>query len=165
MTETDPAELGLVAKLVMVVAIVLIVAGVLWHGLTVQTFERFWYDLIDRTTGPMKFRLILQPSMAAIAGIREGLKDARTGRSPYFMTILRNPQERVGRLREGLNATARILALGLVMDAIYQVLVLRTFYPFEALAVALLLAFVPYLIVRGLVVHLWRSTIFTLPKA
>jgi hypothetical protein len=59
-------------------------------------------------------------------------------------------------LREGLNATARIIILGLVMDAIYQVLVLRTFYPLEALVVALLLAFVPYLIVRGLVVRVWR---------
>ena len=36
----------------------------------------------------MKFRFILQPSMAAIAAIRDGLKDARTGRSPYFWAIV-----------------------------------------------------------------------------
>jgi len=33
------------------------------------------------------------------------------------------PRERAGRLREGLNATARIIALGLVMDVIYQAIV------------------------------------------
>jgi hypothetical protein len=53
-------------------------------------------------------------------------------------------------------ATARIILLGLVMDVIYQALVLRTFYPNEALIIALLLAFVPYLIIRGLVLRGWR---------
>jgi hypothetical protein len=159
MVETDQPELSLLAKLVIVAAIVLIVTGLLWRGVTVQAFARFWYNLVNRTTGPMKFRLILQPSMAAITGIRDGLQDARTGRSPYLMTLLASPHERVGRLREGLNATARIIALGLVMDTIYQLLVLRTFYPLEALVVALLLAFVPYLIIRGLILHAWRRRV------
>jgi hypothetical protein len=57
---------------------------------------------------------------------------------------------RTRRLNEGLNATARIiLLLGLVMDAIYQGIVLRRFYPAEAVIVALLFAFVPYVIMRG----------------
>ena len=73
------------------------------------------------------------------------------------MTLLRNPQERVGLLREGLNATARIILLGLVMDVIYQGLVFKTFFPNEALAIALLLAFLPYLIIRGLVLRLART--------
>ena len=76
----------------------------------------------------MRFRFILQPLMAAIAAILGGLKDARTGRSPYW-TMLGNPRERVERLEEGLNATGRIILLGLVMDAIYQIIVLKRFYP------------------------------------
>jgi hypothetical protein len=35
------------------------------------------------------------------------------------------------------------------MDAIYQSLVLKTFYPGEMVLVALLLAFVPYILLRG----------------
>ena len=35
------------------------------------------------------------------------------------------------------------------MDAIYQGIVLRRFYPGEAVIVALLFAFVPYVIMRG----------------
>jgi hypothetical protein len=73
------------------------------------------------------------------------------------MAMLRNPQKRLGRLREGLNATARIILLGLAMDSIYQVLVLKMFYPNEAVIVALLLAFVPYVIIRGLVARTWHS--------
>ena len=107
----------------------------------------------------MRFRFFLQPLMAAIAAIHDGRADARAGRSPYFVTVLRSPQERVGRLREGLNATARVILLGMAMDVIYQFLVFKTFYPDQALVVALLLAFVPYLIIRGLVLRVARSRI------
>ena len=134
----------------------LIVAGVLWHGITVGAFKRLWQNLVEEPTGPMRFRFILQPLMAAIVAIRDGRKDARTGRSPYFWTVLRKPQERVARLREGLNATARIFLLGIAMDAIYQVIVLKRFYPVEALIIALLLAFVPYLLIRGPVARIAR---------
>ena len=64
-----------------------------------------------------------------------------------------------GRLREGLNATARIILLGLVMDTIYQILELQTFHPNEALIVALLLVFAPYVVMRGVVARvagMWR---------
>jgi len=161
MSDATPQELGILAKLVLLLAVVLIVAGVVWHGVTSETLRRFWHDLVERPDAPMRCRFYLQPLMAAIAVIHDGREDARDGRSPYFMTVLRNPQERVGRLREGLNATARIILLGLVMDVIYQLLVLKTFYPNEALVVALLLAFVPYVIIRGLVLRIARSRIRT----
>ena len=159
MSNAAPQELGVLAKLVLLLAVVLIVAGVVWHGVTAESLRRFWHDLVERPDAPMRFRFVLQPLMAAFAAIHDGREDARAGRSPYFMTVLRNPQERIGRLRDGLNATARIILLGLTMDIIYQALVLRTFYPDEALVVALLLAFVPYLIIRELVVRIVRMRI------
>ena len=115
MTDADQ-ELGLLAKAVIVVAIVLFVMGFFWHGVSLKVVEQFWHDLIERPDGPMRFRFVQQPLMATIVAIRDGLKDARSGRSAYLATVLGNPQERVGRLREGLNATARIIALGLVID-------------------------------------------------
>jgi hypothetical protein len=141
-----------------VVAVALMAIGLLWHGIS---FAGFWHDLVERTTSAMKFRLILQPTMAAIVGIRDGVKYASHGRPPYFtVAALRHPHE-LGRMREGLlvglNATAKILVVGLIMDGIYQAWVVRTFYPFEALVVALLLAFVPYAIIRGLVVRVRRG--------
>jgi hypothetical protein len=157
MTDAAPPRLTLLAKLVVGVAVSFMLIGGLWHGIS---FARFWRDLVERTADAMKFRLALQPTMAAILAIRDGLKYASTGHPPYFTTkVLRDPRER-GRLREGLvvglNATAKILVVGLIMDGIYQACVLRTFYPFEALVVALLLGFVPYAIIRGLVVRMER---------
>jgi len=62
-----------------------------------------------------------------------------------------------------LNATARIILLGLVMDAIYQAVVLKRFYPAEAVIVALLFCFVPYVFVRGLATRIPRRWLGNAP--
>ena len=160
---TDPAteELGWLAKLVLVCLILLIIAGVAWYGVTFAIIRRIWQQLIERPSEPMAFRFVLQPLMAAIAAFLHGRRDARLGRAPYFWTVMSSRQERVARLREGLNATAKMIVLGLVMDSIYQVIVLKRFYPVEAVIVALLLGFVPYVIFRGVVtriVYQWRDS-------
>jgi hypothetical protein len=121
---------------------------------------RHWHDLIERPSGPMAFRFVLQPAMALIAAMKDGVKDAKTGRSPYFWTIVASPVERKARLREGLAATGRIIVLGLIMDTIYQFIIFKEFRPIEAIVVALTLAFVPYLLLRGPVARVygrWRS--------
>jgi hypothetical protein len=158
MTGEETQELGLLAKLVIVLGILLIVAGVFWHGVTLQVLQRIWHDLINRPSGPISFRFILQPIMAAIVAIHDGRKDVRTGRSPYLSVLTSSRAESIRRLREGLTATARIILLGLAMDLIYQALVFKTFYPVEALLIALLLALVPYLLIRGPVARVirWR---------
>jgi hypothetical protein len=115
-----------------------------------EILHRIWFDLIGRFGGPMSFRVFLQPTMALIFAIRDGVKDAKTNRTPYFWTITHGPKEkRRERLKEGVKATSRIFVLGIIMDVIYQIRVFHTFYPFEALDIAIILAFIPYLIFRG----------------
>jgi hypothetical protein len=43
------------------------------------------------------------------------------------------------------------------MDTVYQIIVLKRFYPTEAVGIAVLLAFVPYLVIRGPVARLARQ--------
>jgi hypothetical protein len=95
--------------------------------------------------------------MAAIAAIHDVVKLLRAGRAPTVQTVADTPGRRVQLLREGLNATARIILLGLAMDLIYQLLVFKAFYPVEALIIAVLLAFVPYLLVRVLLAPIARQ--------
>jgi hypothetical protein len=159
MTDAQPQsqELGLLARLVLICLIVLAAAGVIWYGVTISTIQRLWRQLIERPDGPMAFRFILQPLMAAIAAFLHGRKNARIGRTPYFWGMVSNRQERAERLRDALNATARIILLGLIMDAIYQIIVFGRFYPVEAVIIAVLLGFVPYLVFRGLVARILRT--------
>jgi hypothetical protein len=74
---------------------------------------------------------------------------ARTGRLPYLWTHVTNEADRGARLHEGLISTARIILLGLVMDSVYQFMMLKMFYPAESVIVALALAFLPYVLLRG----------------
>lgn len=117
---------------------------------------RLWMNIGDRVSGPMTFRLILQPAMAALLALRAGLKDAREGRQPYLWTALTDPAQRADLLREGWKAIARVFLLAVIMDVIYQWIVQRWVYPLEALIVAIVLAIVPYLLIRGPVTRLAR---------
>lgn len=110
---------------------------------------RFWDGLLGRVGGPMTFRLILQPTMAALLALRAGLKDARESRPPYLWTALTDPVQRAGLLREGWAGTARVFLLAVIMDIIYQLIVERWIYPGETVAIAVVLAILPYLLIRG----------------
>ena len=121
-----------------------------------EMLARVWEDLGARIGGPMTFRLLLQPLMAALLAIRAGLQDARDGQPPYLWTILTDPSRRAELLRHGWGAVARVFFLAVIMDAIYQVIVLRWIYPLELLVVAIFLAVVPYLLLRGPVNRLAR---------
>jgi hypothetical protein len=106
-------------------------------------------NVADRVGGPMTFRIILQPLMASLLAFRAGWKDAQTGRPPYFWTILTDPGQRTDLLREGWKSVARVFVLAIIMDVIYQLIVLQWVYPLELILVAILLAVVPYLLIRG----------------
>ena len=121
-----------------------------------EILTRFWEQLIAQPNGPLAFRLILQPIMASILAFRDGLKDAREGRPPYTWTLWTDPAYRASYLREGLKRISRVTIFALVMDAIYQFMVLRWFYPVEALVTAFVLAVLPYLLIRGPAARLAR---------
>lgn len=145
----DDHEHSVLAWAAAVVALVLAVLSIIWYGVSSEVLQCQWQDLTGRPGGAMSFRFFLQPAMAAIATTYDGIRDAQLGRSPYFWTIVKDPEKRAGRLREGWVSTARIMLLGIGMDAIYQLKEFGTFYPAEALLIALALAFVPYLLLRG----------------
>ncbi len=114
-----------------------------------ELITRGWDGLVARVGGPMTFRLIFQPAMAALLALRAGLKDAREGRPPYLWTILTDQEQRGDLLREGWKSIARVFVLAVVMDFIYEWIMGRRFYPLETLIVAIVLAVVPYLLLRG----------------
>lgn len=121
--------------------------------LLIRVFE----NLVGRVGGPLTFRLLLQPAMAIFFAIRDGRKDARDGRVPYFWAIFTQPLHRQELLHEGWKAVGKVFTIATVIDLVYQVIALRWIYPGEALIVAFLLACVPYLLIRGPVNRLVRQ--------
>jgi hypothetical protein len=139
----------ILARLAVVLVFAFAAGGLAWNGFSSEVRERLLQSMIDRPGATMNFRFILQPVAATVMAAIDGVRDARTGSSPYLLNLLTAPRDRRARLSEGLISTARINLLGLFMDVIYQLIEFRTLYPAEAAVVALLLAFVPYLLLRG----------------
>jgi hypothetical protein len=111
--------------------------------------SRVWNDLLGRIGGPLSMRLLLQPTMATIFAIRDGWKDAKTGKPPYFYTTFTDSDQRRALLTEGWHAVAKVFGLAIILDLIYQLIVFRWVYPLETLIVAFVLALLPYLLMRG----------------
>jgi len=123
-------------------------------------------NLIARVSGPMKFRLVLQPAMASIFAIRSGLADAKAGKAPYFWCLLSDPSQRVDMLKDGWKSIGKVFVLAIVLDVVYQIIELRFVYPGEAIIVAFVLAILPYLILRGFVTRVARpKNAETIPTA
>ena len=53
--------------------------------------------------------------------------------------------------RQGVNDVGKMLVVGVGLDAVFQLIALRTIYPGEAVLVGLLLVALPYQIVRTVV--------------
>ncbi len=112
-------------------------------------FTRVAHDLAGRLSGPLQFRLLLQPAMAVLFALRDGFHDAHDGKPAYFWSIFTNTARRRNLLREGWKAIGKVFTMAMIVDAVYQFIALRWFYPGEALIVAIVLAVVPYVLVRG----------------
>jgi hypothetical protein len=116
-------------------------------------------NLIDRVSGPLHFRFIMQPVMASIFAIVAGLRDAKAGKPPFLWTLLTAPAQRAALVKDGWKSVGKVFVLAIVLDVVYELNVENFVYPGEVLIVAFVLAIVPYVLLRGLVtrVAVWLA--------
>ncbi len=143
-------------RLILCLALVMLAAEVILHGVGPASLQRGWQNMLARPNQSLALRFLLQPAVSTTLAIRDGIRDARTGRSPYFWTMVSDPAQRSAHLREGIAAIGKIFLIAIALDVVYQILELKAFHPGEGLVVAILLAFIPYLALRGPVARLAR---------
>jgi hypothetical protein len=97
----------------------------------------------------MWIRLIIQPLVSLIIGLRAGISDARDGQPPFGWSVMTKHNQSHAQLKQARNSVARVFIVSLILDLIYQIWVLRWIYPLQAVFVASVLALLPYLLVRG----------------
>ncbi len=115
-----------------------------------ELLRQSFAELLGRVHGPLHFRLVIMPIVAASVAIRAGLRDAREGRRSFILAMLTAHGEERKRLRRSWRRDlGRVLIVGFAIDTVYQILVFRAFYPGQALIVTLVLAVVPYLLLRS----------------
>lgn len=118
--------------------------------------QAFLDDIPKRLTGPGRFRFILQPLLATILGIHSGLADVRAGRPPYLYGVLFHSELRRELIRETLATVTILVLMGILLDSLFQWLILGNSYLGAALIVGPVLIVTPYTIARGLANRLSR---------
>ena len=107
------------------------------------------HEIAARPEGPMALRFYLQPLMATLFAVRDGLRDARNGRPAYFWALFTDSTNRKELIHDGWRSIGKIFILAMVLDLVYQVIVLHGLRPLLTMLVATSLAIVPYLLLRG----------------
>ena len=126
----------------------------------IPSLSEFVDELVGRSAGPFKLRLLLQPLMSAFFAIRSarrGARAARTEATPSFPALLTDASRRRELLRETWRDVGRVFVLAVVLDLVYQIAVLRAFRPLEAAVMGVALAIVPYLLFREFVNRFLRT--------
>jgi len=119
----------------------------------------FFDALLARLQGPMNFRFLLQPLLAAFFAFRDARRDIREGLPPFFWTLFTDPEHRRYMLVSGWKSVCKVLIVAIVLDLVFQYRALRVFHPAVALLAGLVLALVPYLLVRGPLSRLMRRKV------
>lgn len=126
-----------------------------------EAIMRGWANFIARPSGPLHLRFFLQPAIGFIMALHAGVQDARAGRPPYLWAMFTDPDHRRDLLREGWKDMRTTFILALVLDAIYQVMSHQGIYLLELLFTTIVLAIIPYLILRGPINRIARCFIRT----
>ena len=122
-----------------------------------DAFQHVGEILSGRESGPMHLRLIMQPLMAVAIAVRAGIRDAREGHPPYvFWPVLFDKAQRKTLVSLAWKDIGKVFIAALVLEAAYELIVSQWIYPSRALAVAVVLAVIPYLLVRGPITRLVR---------
>ena len=112
-------------------------------------FSTYAANFIARLDGPMHFRFFMQPLVAIALAIRDGSRDAHEGRRPWAWKLVHVPEQRHALLADGWKGIGRIFLIAIALDVIYQLIEWHTLRPLGALLTAIVLAVVPYVLVRG----------------
>ena len=106
-------------------------------------------ELLGRAAGPMHLRLILQPIMATFLAYKAGKRDAQLGNPPFLFSYVHNPDQRKALRRNAWKDISILFTIACVLDLIYQYIVFKQFHLLQTLLVAIVVAVIPYSLLRG----------------
>jgi hypothetical protein len=122
-----------------------------------DAFSTMWREIAARPDGPFAFRFYIQPFVAALLATRDGLADARAGRPAFLWSVSSDPSARREFLRDAWRSVRKVFLIAVAIDVVYQLVVLGGLHPVQGLIVAVLVAIIPYAVLRGPVNRIARA--------
>jgi hypothetical protein len=138
------------ALLLLAAAIPFAIVETIEKGRVYLFSRQFLEELPQRFTGPGRLRFILQPTIAMFLGIRGGLADAKTRNPSYLISLLFHARSRRELLRSSVAAMSTLLAMGIIMDLVFQLILYHSVHPGAAVVVGPLFICMPYALSRAL---------------
>ncbi len=149
--------LTVLAILVIAIALLFAIMDTIETGRVYLFSRQFFEELPQRFTGPGRLRFILQPMVAIVLGIRGGLADAKAGNPPYLFRLMLDAGRRRELLRSGVAAIRNLVALGIILDIVFQQILYHSVHPGPALLVGPILICLPYALSRALTTRLAKG--------
>lgn len=156
MTPRRDTILTVLALLVIAAALPPAILDTIETGRVYLFSSQFLEELPQRFSGPGRLRFILQPTFAILLGVRGGLADAKAGNAPYLFGLIFHAGRRMELLRSGKAAIRNLLAVGVILDVVFQFVIYREVHPGAAVVVGPILIAVPYALSRALTTRLAR---------
>ena len=120
----------------------------------IESFNRAISELLGRSSGPLHLRLLIQPTVASILAIKAGLRDAKEGNPPFLWNYVTESTQRAALRSSVWKDIGKLFIIATVLDLVYQYIVLKEFHLLQTLIVAVVVAVIPYCLVRGPVTRL-----------
>ncbi len=140
--------------LVIVIALPFAIVDTFETGRVYVFSRQFLEEIPQRFTGSGRLRFILQPIVAIFLGIRGGLYDARAGHPPYLLGLLFGAGHRKELLRSTIAAVRNLLAVGIIMDIVFQLVLSHSVHPGAAAVIGPIFVCFPYAVARALTTRL-----------
>ncbi len=115
----------------------------------------FWQGIMEVVHGRGQLRLIVQPTIAVILGVRLGIFDAKHGKDPFAMRLFVTGRHRWQLAKESLHQVLVPFLIAVIMDGILQYVTLGYVRPLAAVIVAAVLIFIPFMAARA-----WTNRIY-----
>ena len=111
--------------------------------------EEIAAGFMTRLDGPFSLRFFLQPTMAILFAIKDGMKDARTGQEHYLWSLLFRPGQRRERIAGAWASIGKVTVMAVALDSLFQWMVMGEIKLTVSLLMAAFLCVLPYSLLRG----------------
>jgi hypothetical protein len=122
--------------------------------------QQFFDDMFARLSGPGRLRFIIQPTIALLLGLRDGVRDLREGLLPFlWVCFQKNLRQKA--LVHAFQAIRDLVSVAIVLDVIFQFIIFDDVHPGASLLLGPVLIAIPYAVSRSLTTQIGGRKIVT----
>jgi hypothetical protein len=116
----------------------------------------FWEGIVDVASGRGQLRLIVQPAIAILVGIKMGITDAKLGHDPFLKRLTFAGKDRAALAKAAALKVIVPFSIAIVLDGVLQYLTLGRVRLLAALVMGAVLIWIPFSVSRSFTNRVYR---------